>query len=43
MGMVVGDIIFPLAVPSMEKHSNNSYNDPDFDTGDIIQSFRTSN
>jgi hypothetical protein len=31
MGKMVGDITFPLTVPSTENHSNTSYNDPDVD------------
>ncbi|XP_004497544.1 protein PTST homolog 3, chloroplastic isoform X2 [Cicer arietinum] len=35
MGRMVGDITFPLKVPSMENHSDTSFNDPDLDTADI--------
>ncbi|XP_058771164.1 protein PTST homolog 3, chloroplastic-like isoform X2 [Vicia villosa] len=34
MAKMVGDITFPLSVPSMENHSNTSFKDPDLDTGD---------
>ncbi|CAK8571645.1 unnamed protein product [Lathyrus sativus] len=32
MAKMVGDITFPLSVPSMENHSNTSFKDPDLDT-----------
>lgn len=31
---MVGDITFPLAVPSMENHYNTLFSDPDFETWD---------
>lgn len=34
VGKVVGDITFASAVPSMENHSNTSFNDSDIDTED---------
>ncbi|MCI11848.1 putative 5'-AMP-activated kinase-like protein, partial [Trifolium medium] len=33
MAKVVGDITFPMEVPSMENHSITSFNDPDLETG----------
>ncbi|XP_050887738.1 protein PTST homolog 3, chloroplastic isoform X1 [Lathyrus oleraceus] len=36
MAKMVGDITFPLSVPSMENQSNVSFKDPDLDTGDKV-------
>ncbi|XP_058763127.1 protein PTST homolog 3, chloroplastic-like isoform X2 [Vicia villosa] len=36
MAKMVGDITFPLSVPSMENHSNTSVKDPDLDTEDEV-------
>ncbi|CAI8602488.1 unnamed protein product [Vicia faba] len=36
MAKMVGDITYPLTVPSMENHSNTSFKDPDLDNGDKV-------